>query len=86
MKKKFPLKVMLVDDCEITTQRLEQILSRHDGKYDVNSFQNPLDALESMKGETYDIIFSDINMPQLFGDDLVRTSQRRARKRKGQWR
>ena len=68
--------VFLVDDEVQITQSLALILSREG--FRVSSFNNPLEALESMKTTSPDLLISDVMMPQLSGVELaIRTSEYR---------
>jgi len=68
--------VFVVDDEVQITQSLSLILSREG--FRVSSFNNPLEALESMKTTSPDLLISDVMMPQLSGVELaIRTSQYR---------
>lgn len=68
--------VFVVDDEVQITQSLSLILSREG--FLVSSFNNPLEALESMKTTSPDLLISDVMMPQLSGVELaIRTSEYR---------
>jgi CheY-like chemotaxis protein len=65
--------VFVVDDEVQITQTLALILTREG--FRVSAFNNPLEALESMKTTSPDLLISDVMMPQLSGVELaIRTS------------
>ena len=57
-------KVLIVDDEPDNLQLLYRTLRRD---YDVTKAQNPLDALEILKNETFQCILSDHKMPDMDG-------------------
>lgn len=62
--------ILVVDDA-VTTRELErQILEA--GGYDAEVASNGLDALDKIKTGKYDLIISDIQMPEMDGLQLVR--------------
>lgn len=68
--------VFVVDDEVQITQTLALILTREG--FRVSAFTNPLEALESMKTTSPDLLISDVMMPQLSGVELaIRTSKSR---------
>jgi CheY-like chemotaxis protein len=68
--------VFVVDDEVHITQTLALILTREG--FRVSAFNNPLEALESMKTISPDLLISDIMMPQLSGVELaIRTRKNR---------
>lgn len=58
-------KILLVDD-SITTRTLEKNILTKAG-YKIEIAENPLEAFEKMKIERFDLIISDIEMPQMDG-------------------
>lgn len=58
-------KILLVDD-SITTITLEKNILLKQG-YDIETAQNPIEAFEKMKTTRFDLIVSDIEMPQMDG-------------------
>ncbi|MEA3289434.1 MAG: response regulator [Campylobacterota bacterium] len=64
-------KIMVIDDELDILDVLDRFLSRS-GKYDVSTFSNPEVALQKAKSETYDLILSDIMMPQVSGMDILK--------------
>ena len=66
-----PYKVALIDDDPLILALMHQVISREPNLRSV-SFQNPAEALEAIRDQKIRLVFVDINMPQMFGDDLLR--------------
>ena len=68
------MRILLLDDEELQLIRLEKevrkVVSEDD---EIFSYQNPLKALDEMKGKNLDIAFLDIEMGKLSGLELCRT-------------
>ena len=64
-------KVLIVDDEPNNLQLLYRTLRRD---YDVTKAQNPLDALEILKNETFQCILSDHKMPDMDVDEFLKRS------------
>ena len=63
-------RIMLVDDEPDINAALSVVLKR--GGYYVDTFENPLIALEKLKPGFYDLIMLDVKMPQMDGFELYR--------------
>ena len=63
-------KVLVVDDSFIARELLRSILAS--SGYDVHTAHDGLDALNSVRNERFDIVLSDIDMPEMDGLDLIR--------------
>ena len=63
------LKILLVDD-SITTRTLEKSILSKAG-YKVELATDPIKALEKMKNERFDLIISDIEMPEMNGLEFL---------------
>lgn len=62
-------KILLVDD-SITTRTLEKnILSREN--YDIQTATNPIDGLSLMKRTTFDLVITDVEMPEMDGFEFL---------------
>ncbi len=59
---------MIVDDDPEVTLILKDVL--YDGRFKVDSFNNPILALKNFQAGSYDLLIIDINMPQMSGFDL----------------
>ncbi|MBM3938161.1 MAG: response regulator transcription factor [Sphingomonadales bacterium] len=66
------IRCILIDDEPLALEVLKAHLSAYKNIEVVNTFGNGLDALEWLKDETVDAVFTDINMPGLSGLDLVK--------------
>jgi len=67
----FILKVAIVDDDTSTLRLLEGLLSTI-GRVEVNSFENPVTALEEIRREDYHLLITDLKMKEMLGNDLIR--------------
>lgn len=68
-------RILLVDDDPMITELITDMLSL-DG-YDVETAPNGVAALEKVQGRRYDLIMTDLHMPELDGADLYRELTRR---------
>lgn len=59
-------KIMVIDDELVILDVLKQFLSRSK-KYEIETFSNPNSALKQAQNGGYDLILSDIMMPQTDG-------------------
>lgn len=65
------IRAFLVDDEELATKRLARML-RESGKVEVVGVSNdPGEALSIMPGVEFDVLFLDIQMPEISGFDLL---------------
>jgi PAS domain S-box-containing protein len=64
-----PLKILVVDDEKIVCKGCEKILS--EAGYGVKTTLSANNALEMLKEEPFDIVISDLKMPELSGTDLL---------------
>ncbi|MEE2730313.1 MAG: HD domain-containing phosphohydrolase [Pseudomonadota bacterium] len=64
-----PLRVLLVDDEGNMLSALKRMLRGE--AYDVSTFNNPLQALEAIQAEEFDVIVSDMRMPEMSGADFL---------------
>lgn len=65
-------KVILVDDEHTALQNLKKKIENNSDNVDVvGAFQNPLEALKAINSQAPDILFLDIQMPQLNGFELL---------------
>lgn len=62
--------ITIVDDDEQITYLTRSILSKKG--YEVREFNDPMQALASLKSEPTPLLLTDLNMPKLHGEDLVR--------------
>lgn len=62
-------KILFVDD-DIVVSRMGQLMLRSLG-YDVTMAFGGLEALEILKNQTFDLIFLDLMMPDMYGIDVL---------------
>ncbi|MTJ11935.1 response regulator [Anabaena sp. UHCC 0187] len=67
---KFPLKIMIAED-NIVNQKIAEKLFKIIG-YQVDIVNNGVEALTALKKEMYDVIFMDIQMPELDGIETTK--------------
>lgn len=61
--------ILIIDDEEIVLAALRETLKREG--YQIATFANPLDALEAIRGQTFSVILTDQQMPQLSGLEFL---------------
>ena len=61
------------DIVTIVSNSVETILSSHHIRSDVKRFTNPKELLETLETTTYDLVFVDIDMPEMDGISLSKT-------------
>ncbi|HKH61795.1 MAG TPA: LytTR family DNA-binding domain-containing protein [Flavitalea sp.] len=72
------LKCMVIDDEHLAIQLLENHISKVPFLELTSTFRNPLEALISINTNPVDLIFLDIQMPQLNGVQFMKLLQNRA--------
>ncbi|SEK50840.1 two component transcriptional regulator, LytTR family [Aquimarina amphilecti] len=63
---------LIIDDEELARTLLKTYIDRLDYLEIVASLENPLEAINILKNESIDVIFLDIQMPELKGTDLAK--------------
>jgi two-component system, response regulator, stage 0 sporulation protein F len=63
-------RILLVDDEENARTALARILAREG--YEITSAGNGLEALEQLKISSFDLVVTDINMPEMNGMSFLR--------------
>ena len=63
-------RIMIVDDEKDISMIFKAGLERHG--FEVETFNNPLDALSNFKPGYYDLLLLDVRMPQMSGFELYR--------------
>ncbi|WP_248723444.1 LytTR family DNA-binding domain-containing protein [Seonamhaeicola sp. ML3] len=66
------LKCLVVDDEELARTLLKTYIDKIDFLELVDSFENPVEAFSVLKEKSIDIIFLDIQMPELKGTDFAK--------------
>jgi DNA-binding LytR/AlgR family response regulator len=62
---------IIIDDEPLAIDIIEEYCSKLDFIEVVGTFTNPLDAISVIKGSNVDLIFCDIQMPQISGIDFI---------------
>ena len=65
------IKCIIIDDERLAIEVIENHLKNFDHIETVASFENPLKAYPILEKESIDVIFLDINMPQMTGLSLM---------------
>ncbi|WP_159023270.1 LytTR family DNA-binding domain-containing protein [Formosa sp. L2A11] len=65
-------KCLIIDDEELARTLLNGYVKKLDFLELRGSFENPLDAMVTLKNETIDVIFLDIQMPDIKGTDFAK--------------
>lgn len=65
------IKCIIIDDEELARSLLETYVKKVDFLEWRGSFENPLDALSFLKSNPVDLMFLDIQMPEIKGTDFV---------------
>lgn len=68
------MKILVIDDDDVSLKMFRNALKLNG--YDCKSYQNPVEALAEIKNTFYDIIFTDFNMPEIDGIELIREVRR----------
>ena len=68
-------KILIVDDETMVTRTLTMLLGL-EGFSNAVSFNNPIEALEYLKGNEIDLIISDFIMPQMNGIDFLENAKK----------
>lgn len=71
------LKCMVVDDDPMTQRIMEGLIDRTEGLERVASFDNAISASNYLQSEQVDLIFLDVEMPEMTGLDFVETLHRK---------
>lgn len=69
-----PSKLLIVDDNEETRKLMSTVLkntSENGSAYDIMEAANGKEALEKLRGNEFDLIISDVNMPEMDGISLL---------------
>ncbi|GET22480.1 LytR/AlgR family response regulator transcription factor [Prolixibacter denitrificans] len=67
------LRVIAIDDEPLALQLIKGYIQKTPFLELVNTFDNPLDAMEFLAHEQVDLLFLDIHMPDLSGTEFTRT-------------
>lgn len=67
------LRCMIVDDDSISRKVLESFISKTDSLELVRSIDSPLEAANLLRKEKVDLLFLDVEMPEMTGLELIQT-------------
>lgn len=65
-------RLLLVDDNELIRDLMKDILLMIDQVEEVETAENGLEALETLKSAHYDLVVTDLSMPKMGGLELIR--------------
>jgi signal transduction histidine kinase/CheY-like chemotaxis protein len=68
------IKIAVVDDEEVMRRLVSEVL-KSEG-YEVFPFSNALEALEQVKKESFDLILTDLKMPEMDGMELIKSAHK----------
>ena len=75
-----PIEILVIDDEKIVGQRLKSSLEK-DG-YSVETFTDPLQALERIREKKFDVVVTDIRMDNLDGITILEETRKKSEKTK----
>ena len=73
LKLKKAMKCIIIDDEEMASAIIEQLISNFQRLILVESFSNAMDAIKYLNQNPVDLIFLDIHMPDFTGFDFIQT-------------
>ena len=65
------VRIAVVDDEEVMRRLVTEVLTGQG--YQVLTFSNPIEALEQVKKENFDLILTDLKMPEMDGMELIKS-------------
>jgi DNA-binding LytR/AlgR family response regulator len=65
------MKCIIIDDDKIARDILENFISKHPELELIKQFENPTDAIAFIKNNEVDLIFLDVEMPQMTGIEFI---------------
>ena len=66
----YPYKIAIVEDNEVELNMIKQIVSK-DNRFEVLEFSNPIEAFDAIEKEEVRVIFTDLQMEALNGEELL---------------
>ncbi len=67
------MKILIVDDEPLARERIREMLKRHGGGITITEAGNGCEAVERITNEVPDIVFLDVQMPDLTGFQVLET-------------
>lgn len=67
------MKCIIIEDDKMSREILELFISKHPKLQLVGHFENPLDAITFLKSNDIDLIFLDVEMPEMTGIEFINT-------------
>ena len=68
-----PYSCLAVDDDDVSLEVIKSLINKTESLHPVGYFTNPLQAADAVLQETPDILFLDIEMPEMSGLELIKT-------------
>ncbi len=68
------IKILLVDDDEGVCHSFSRLLEKRG--YSVETLQSAIDAIKSLKKSEYDILLTDLKMPEMDGIELLKEARK----------
>jgi DNA-binding LytR/AlgR family response regulator len=65
------MRCIIIDDDNVYTEIISKYIAKYDGLELVNKFSNPTEAIPFLKLEPVDLIFLDIEMPEMTGMEFI---------------
>ena len=70
---RFTMKILLAEDEKRMAQALKELLKQEN--YEVDHFDNGLDALDAIEGDVYDLMILDVMMPGMNGFQVAKNAR-----------
>src|SRR5262245_37861722 len=67
LQQRAPVRTLIVDDEAFGRQRVRSLLQRAENVHIIGECANGLDALQAIEAEAPDLVFLDVEMPELSG-------------------
>lgn len=74
METSVPLKILVIDDEQMVLEMISQILSR--SGFSVDTASNGKEGLRKIESAAYDLVLTDIKMPEISGLDILDRAKR----------
>jgi two-component system, LytTR family, response regulator len=68
---------IVIDDSQLASTVIEQMISQVDFLKLKGTYDNPVDAYNYLQKESVDLVFLDVEMPEMTGIDLVKNLEKR---------